>query len=310
MVKESVDAYVADLCTTGGPLTPRAKALTERLASLARLAVLSLYEEFSNSDFVPLFTELDLHKTGSSCEITLENGEKVTLSGKVDRVDIWRKENADPYLRVIDYKTGTREFDPKDLKHGSSLQLPLYLKALTSSAHPLLNERIKDHYTQVTPGWLDFTNTRYTLSDNPNRKPITPDTVLTPVGVTYFSTAVKSENTPSRKDEQTAMQDAAKRLARSGVMLDAPEVLAAASHVADPDIVGKTKGKKHLSREEFNQMFADLSDTVGRICSEMRRGVATAAPNPEKKTSPCDYCKYNAICRMGTVGEKGENYDA
>jgi ATP-dependent helicase/nuclease subunit B len=140
------------------------------------------------------------------------------------------------------------------------------------------------------------------------RVTIPPDTVFIPAGVTYFSTAVKSENTPSRKDEQTAMQDAAKRLVRSGVLLDDPEVLAAASHQANPEIVGKAKGKKHLSREEFEQMFKDLGETVGRICTEMRRGVATAAPNPEKKNSPCDYCKYNAICRMGTVGEKGDQH--
>ncbi len=316
LVRESVDAYVADLCTTGGPLTPRAKALTERLTSLARLAVYSLYEEFSDSDFVPFFTELDLRKTGSSCRIALENGEQVTLSGKVDRADIWEAPNGKKYLRVVDYKTGTREFNPEDVKHGSSLQMPLYLMALTEKEHPGLLDGIANYHnvrTKIKEDWdkfcgIDPNDVRYTPDFPGNQKPIISDSVLTPAGVTYFSTAVKSENTPSRKDEQTAMQDAAKRLVRSGVLLDDPEVLAAASHKSDPDIVGKTKGKKHLSREEFDQMFADLSETVGRICTEMRRGVATAAPNPEKKNSPCNYCKYNAICRMGTVGEKGDQH--
>ncbi len=282
LVKEITDAYLADLCATGGPLTPRAKALTERLASLARLVVGSLFAEFSDSDFRPVFTELDLRKTGSSCEVVLENGEKVALSGKADRADVWQAPDGKNYLRVVDYKTGTREFDPEDVKHGSSLQMPLYLMALTSRAYPLLN----------------------------NEMGLPPASRLTPAGVTYFSTAVKSENTPSHKDEELAMQDAAKRLARSGVLLEDPRVLAAASHQSDSDIVGTAKGKKHLSKEEFEQMFADLSDTVGRICTEMRRGVATACPNPEKKTSPCDYCKYGAICRMGTAGEKGDPYGA
>ncbi len=282
LVKEITDAYIADLCATGGPLTPRAKALTERLASLARLVVSSLFAEFADSDFRPVFTELDLQKTGSSCELVLPGGEKVTLSGKADRADIWQAPDGKNYLRVVDYKTGTREFDPEDIRHGSSLQMPLYLMALTSRAYPLLN----------------------------NKMGLPAASTLTPAGVTYFSTAVKSENTPARKEEQRAMQDAANRLARSGVLLEDPAVLAAASHRSDADIVGTTKGKKHLSAEGFQQLFSQLSDTVSRICTEMRHGVATACPNPEKKTSPCDYCKYSAICRIGTAGEKGDRYGA
>ncbi len=300
--------YIAKLCETGGPLTPRAKALTERLESLAQLVIDSLYAEFADSKFRPMFTELDLRKMGSSCELTLENGEKVTLSGKVDRADIWQAPNGKNYLRVVDYKTGTREFDPKDIKHGSSLQMPLYLKALTAGTRPLLNKAIDDYDIQRNANISVEEMARYSLVWKEGAENFVREDVLTPAGVTYFSTAVKSENTPSRKDEQTAMQDAAKRLVRSGVLLDDPEVLAAASHQSNPDIVGTTKGKKHLSKEGFEQMFADLSDTVGRIYGEMKRGVATACPNPEKKNSPCSYCKYNAICRMGTVGEKGDQY--
>jgi len=279
LVKESTDAYLADLCAASGSLTPRAKALTERLSTLARLVVSSLFAEFSDSDFRPAFTELDLQKTGSSCELTLTGGEKIALTGKVDRADIWQAPDGKAYLRVLDYKTGTREFSPEDVKHGFSLQMPLYLMALCSRAYPILN----------------------------NEMGLPPASVLTPAGVTYFSTAVRSENTDSRKDAQLAMQDAAKRLSRSGVLLDDPALLAAASHQADKEIVGTTKGKKHLNDEGFATLFADLSDTITRLCDEMRCGVATACPNPAKATSPCEYCKYNAICRTAKTGEKGDN---
>lgn len=279
LVKEITKAYLDDLVAASGPLTPRAKALTERLSTLARLVVSALYAEFSDSDFRPAFTELDLRKTGSSCELVLKGGERVALTGKADRADVWSAPDGKHYLRVLDYKTGTREFSAEDIKHGISLQMPLYLMALTSRSYPILN----------------------------NEMGLPPDSVLTPAGVTYFSTAVSSENTPARKDEQTAMQDAASRLARSGVLLDDPNLLAAASRSANKDIVGTTKVKKHLDADGFDTLFADLSDTITRLCEEMKRGVATARPNPHKKTSPCEYCNYNAICRMGTVGAKGEN---
>ena len=280
LVQKSVDAYLADLTQASGPLTPRAKALTERLSTLARLVITTLFEEFSDSDFRPAFTELDLQKTGTSCELTLKDGKKIALTGKADRVDVWNAPDGKSYLRVLDYKTGTREFSTADIKHGFSLQMPLYLMALTSRAYPILN----------------------------NDMGLPPSTVLTPAGVTYFSTAVKSENTPARKDEQSAMRDAAERLARSGVLLGEPEVLSAASHSGNTEITGTTKGKKHLDKEGFNALFEDLCDVITRLDSEMKRGVATACPNPEKKTSPCEYCHYNAICRVAKNEEKGDAY--
>ncbi len=278
LIKQITDAYLADLCEASGPLTSRAKALTERLSALARLVVSALFAEFSDSDFRPAFTELDLQKTGSSCELALGGGDRIALTGKADRVDVWHAPDGKSYLRVLDYKTGTREFSTEDVKHGLSLQMPLYLMALCSRAYPILN----------------------------NEMGLSPDTVLSPAGVTYFSTAVRSENTPSRKDAQSAMRDAAGRLARSGVLLGDPAVLAAASHGGNKDIVGTTRGKKHLDREEFDALFADLTDVIKKLGKEMREGVATACPNPAKRTSPCDYCKYNAICRVSKTDGKGD----
>ncbi len=282
LVKRITDAYLADLVAASGALTPRAKALTERLSTLARVVVSALYEEFADSDFRPAFTELNLKKTGSSCDLVLDDGRKIALTGTADRVDVWKSPDGKSYLRVLDYKTGTREFSVEDIKHGSSLQMPLYLRALTARAYPILNHEMG----------------------------LAPDSVLIPAGVTYFSTAVRSENTPSRKDEQAAMQDAANRLVRSGVLLDKPELLAAASHSANEDIVGTKKGKKHLDKAGFDTLFKDLSETVARLDDEMKRGNAAACPNPEKKISPCEYCKFNAVCRAGGLDVKGGNHGA
>lgn len=49
----------------------------------------------------------------------------VELRGKVDRIDI-----GDGFFRIVDYKTGSREFDAEEMAIGTSLQLPLYLYAV------------------------------------------------------------------------------------------------------------------------------------------------------------------------------------
>ena len=194
-------------------------------------------------------------------------------------------------------------FDPRDIKHGSSLQMPLYLMALTSRAYPLLNKAIGDQAPI-----LEYIGNGGLIGVE--RQKIPSDSVLIPAGVTYFSTAVRSENTESMKTEQIAMWDAAKRLTRSGVLLCDSDLLHAASHLGRKSIVGTSKTNRHFFKEEFQDLFAELGDTISRIYGEMRRGVATACPNPEKKSSPCGFCKYNAICRVNAAGEKGDQYGA
>jgi RecB family exonuclease len=51
--------------------------------------------------------------------------ETIRLRGVIDRVD--HKETGE--IRVIDYKSGSRHLDPKDLESGVRLQLPIYALA-------------------------------------------------------------------------------------------------------------------------------------------------------------------------------------
>ena len=61
----------------------------------------------------------------------------------------------------------------------------------------------------------------------------------------------------------------AERLTRSGVLLDDPFVLHAASLSGDPAIIGSPRSKKTLDKDGFDVMFSDLCDTVSRISGEM-----------------------------------------
>lgn len=89
-------------------------------ALLARFAALDI----ENSGFSPTAFEKQIHTP--LCDDT--NGD-VYLRGRIDRVDMASTSEGD-FLRIIDYKSGSKKFSLEETQEGTELQLPLYLSAL------------------------------------------------------------------------------------------------------------------------------------------------------------------------------------
>lgn len=103
-----------------------------RMRSIAILFIKNTLEEFEHSRFIPKYFEVKIGSSKNSAaavSFELEGGKSVSLSGKVDRVDIF--EDGDKiYFRVIDYKSGSKTFSLDEVINGYDLQLLLYLFAL------------------------------------------------------------------------------------------------------------------------------------------------------------------------------------
>src|SRR3712207_6157579 len=67
--------------------------------------------------------------------------------GRIDRVDKLDMENKD-YYRIIDYKSGNKDFSLSDVYYGLQLQLLTYLDAI------LTNEELKDREEALPGGVL------------------------------------------------------------------------------------------------------------------------------------------------------------
>ena len=58
--------------------------------------------------------------------ISLSDGTHISVGGKIDRVDIYVKDGV-KYIRVVDYKTGSKEFVLSDVLSGLNMQMLIYL---------------------------------------------------------------------------------------------------------------------------------------------------------------------------------------
>ena len=113
---------------------------SQRMAYLFRrntrelqMVVRELWEELQQSQFQPAGFEVNFGSEGGLPAIALPgNRINAVLRGFVDRVDTWMH-NGVSYYRVVDYKTGKKDFDYCDVFNGVGLQMLLYLFALQES---------------------------------------------------------------------------------------------------------------------------------------------------------------------------------
>jgi len=108
--------------------TARGAAIARRIAKTAKRAGRNILSQFAQSRFVPMHMEMVFGKNGvAPIILELADGTHVYLQGRIDRIDVF--DEKEKRIRVIDYKSGGKKFDPTMAYFGIQLQLLLYLAA-------------------------------------------------------------------------------------------------------------------------------------------------------------------------------------
>ena len=135
------DRIVADYLARVCPIPPdrmdaRLLHIFARLREHARLMLRDITDEIANSRFVPSEFEQSIGGRGPDSlpevSFSLRDGGRVTLGGKVDRIDLWEHDGKIA-VRVVDYKSGEHKFSLDEVRTGEDLQLVLYLFAACSA---------------------------------------------------------------------------------------------------------------------------------------------------------------------------------
>lgn len=108
--------------------TNRFVSLYRRMTSLFCLVAENVLGELREGRYVPYGEEVSLE----GVRLPLKGGATAELIGSVDRVDTY-EEDGKTYLKVTDYKTGSRKFDLKGITNRDGVQLPIYLYGLAKS---------------------------------------------------------------------------------------------------------------------------------------------------------------------------------
>ena len=242
------------------------------------MVVEELWQELSQSLFEPAQFELGFGTGEGQPAIAIPNGSmNAILRGYVDRVDTWSRGGTD-YYRVVDYKTGKKDFDYCDVYNGVGLQMLLYLFALQNADAEL-------------------------LGSNPIG-----------VGVQYFPARAPYLPSDGRLSAQEA--DKLRRAAwkRKGLLLQDAEILQAMEPGDSPVRMSYTVKKDGSLSGDLadREQLALLKDYVFRVLARLVEGIASGQVEPNPYTrgsshSACTFCPYGAICHADTV-EGRRNY--
>lgn len=261
--------------------------LFERLIKLAVVVASSLYNELLLSSFVPKYLEMRFgsspRDTLPAFELSLKDGSKVTLEGTVDRLDIFKRDNT-VYLKVIDYKTGTKTFSLDDVEQGLNIQLLLYLFAICNTK----SEKFRKELGCNEDGFIK------------------------PAGIIYVSTALGTINADLNATHEEIIEKAKLNIPRAGLVTDNEEILKELCYDLNakylPDVSqlkdGTIKGKSLTSEEDFAALENSITETLIKISESLRGGNADISPLKLGEKYPCEYCKMKQFCRVDLKAEE------
>ena len=251
-IDDSVEHAISDYGNSVLYSSARNEYMIERMKRLLTRTIWALTKQLEAGDFVPV-----------AYEMRFENG-------KIDRVDLC-KDKDKVYVKVLDYKTGSKAFDVVALYHGLQLQLMVYMDAAVKMT--------QKHY---------------------------PDSEVIPAGVFYYRLNDPLVEKKVVGEEEEIWQKVLKELKVDGVMNLKDETLEHLDHcqAGESAVIpvkynkngSLSKNSKVASEQEFEVMMRHALGKVFKVHQKILSGEVAAFPYRRKQESGCDYCAYRHIC--------------
>lgn len=267
-IDQAVQMYGEKLFTD----TARNRFLVLKMRRIMKRAIRTVTEQIGAGAFEPVSFELPFHETGDlrAAVIPLSPGSKLSLQGRIDRVDVCERED-EVFVKVVDYKSGNTTFDLGAFFYGLQLQLVIYLQAAVEME------------SKADPG----------------KKAVPAGILYSPVKDPFF-------RTEAAPDEEQLRNGLLKALRPSGLVNGREEIVEA----MDRNFTGASlvipvqrtsKGavgnrSKVATTEQFEGLGRFAREKARQLGRGILQGQIAAAPYKRKQSTACDYCEYRAVC--------------
>ena len=251
------------------------KYFSERFKKTITKSVTVISEQMRKGEFDIFKSEFDFgdFKDSDPIKLELPSKEIVYLKGRVDRIDKVDL-NGETYIRIVDYKSGSKSFDLNELYYGLQIQLLVYLDAILKNSKKILK-------TQCMPGGI-----LYFKIDNPiikSKKALTDEEIQVEVLKKLKMDGLLLKNVELVKSMDRDMETYS--------------LIIPATFKKDGDF---TSTSSVVTESQFELLRKYVNDKMIEICEEMLSGEVKIEPCKSSKVTYCDYCDYSSICQFDT----------
>ena len=269
-----VSAYVEEFMGGEKSLPAYIRRDVERSTETICLILWRFANEFGSCAFVTCRVELKIggkEQDIPAYRLELPSGGSITVTGSIDRVDKMER-NGQTYVRVIDYKTGGKEFKLSDVFDGLNMQMLLYLFALCENG--------KEKYGEMLPA-----------------------------GILYVPAKNGGDHLGREGGEEEIRKMKLANGRMNGLLLENEDVLRGMESEAQGvyinasiDAKGTMKGK-FLTLGEFSSLHKLVDEMLISTAENIHAGKIPAFPiEPEDQKDICKHCDYAAVCLHESTG--------
>ena len=260
--------------------TAKYRALVARLKKIIKKALKYIIETLVQSRFEVFGTELEFDEKGKykPIKLTLDNGKKVEITGKIDRIDTAQGEDG-KYLRIIDYKSSIKNIDLNEVYAGLQIQLLTYLDAVCKEE-------------DIMPaGILYFSMIEQMVKAD---KRMELEEIEDKIRANFKMKGLILADIKVVKLHDKNLEKGFSNLVPAYI---------------DKDGNLSEKRTSGVTKEQFEDLQKYMYKIIKQIAKEMLEGNIELKPFYKNKKTPCSYCDYKSICSFNMGGcENKYNY--
>ncbi|MGE8205175.1 helicase-exonuclease AddAB subunit AddB [Heyndrickxia sp. NPDC080065] len=233
-----------------------------------------LSEHAKVSGFAPIGLELGFGPKAVLPPLTfsLKNGTKMELQGRIDRVDKAQDDHG-IYLRIIDYKSSSRELDLNEVYYGLALQMLTYLDIVVSHSKNLIG-------TEGLPAGVLYFHLHNPIVKS-NRL-LTLDEIDEEIFKSFKMKGLLLEDSNVIKLMDQTLESGKSKIVSAEIKKDGS--LSARSQVA--------------SKDNFSLMSHYVRNIYEKSGNDITSGTVDIAPYKLKKRTPCEFCSFRSVCQF------------
>lgn len=253
-------------------------------------------EQMERGNFQPLGYELSFgfgpENYYPPIPLTLSNGERVNLVGKIDRVDKATIDGVN-YYRVVDYKTGKIDLDINDVYNGLKIQLLTYLDAILTLEDGRRAKASFEAEGGSRPGAMVYLSVDDPIMDG--SKKLTMENLEEEVLKTLKMKGLVIKDLKVVKEMDKTLEGGG-RSSIIPVTLNKPKK-------GSTEEEFRADSTSVITYGGFNALRTHMKEKVKEVCEDMLDGIIEVTPCKNGKSTYCDFCEFSSICQFdNTLG--------